>query len=57
MLKNKDTQIKINDLVLEANKKRYETYVLEQKAIKMVNEKVTRILTIFTKIFGKSLFN
>ena len=57
MLKNKDTQIKINDLVLEANKKRYENYVLEQKAIKMVNEKVTRILTIFTKIFGKSLFN
>lgn len=40
LLKNKDTQTKINSLVLEANKKRYEAYVLEQKAIKMVNEKV-----------------
>ena len=31
---------KINDLILKANKKRYEAYVLEQKAIRMVNEKV-----------------
>ena len=38
--KNKEIQTKINNLVLEANKKRYEAYVLEQKAIKMVNEKV-----------------
>ncbi len=40
LLKNKEIQTKINNLVLEANKKRYEAYVLEQKAIKMVNEKV-----------------
>ena len=40
LLKNKEIQIRINNLVLEANKKRYEAYVLEQKAIKMVNEKV-----------------
>ena len=40
LLKNKEIQIKINNLVLEANKKRYDAYVLEQKAIKMVNEKV-----------------
>ena len=40
LLKNKGIQTKINNLVLEANKKRYEAYVLEQKAIKMVNEKV-----------------
>ena len=40
LLKDKNMQTKINNLVLEANKKRYEAYVLEQKAIKMVNEKV-----------------
>lgn len=40
LLKNKEIQTKINNLVLEANKKRYEAYVLEQKAIKMVNEKI-----------------
>lgn len=40
LLINKEIQTKINNLVLEANKKRYEAYVLEQKAIKMVNEKV-----------------
>ena len=40
LLKNKEIQTKINNLVLDANKKRYEAYVLEQKAIKMVNEKV-----------------
>ncbi len=40
LLKNKEIQAKINNLVLEANKKRYEAYVLEQKAIRMVNEKV-----------------
>lgn len=40
LLKNKEIQAKINNLVLEANKKRYEAYFLEQKAIKMVNEKV-----------------
>ena len=40
LLKNKKIQKEINDLVLEANKKRYEAYLLEQKAIKMVDEKV-----------------
>lgn len=40
ILKNKEIQTKINNLVLEANKKRYEAYILEQQAIKMVNEKV-----------------
>ena len=40
LLKSKEIQEKINNLVLEANKKRYKAYVLEQKAIKMVNEKV-----------------
>lgn len=40
LLKDKNMQTKINNLVLEANHKRYEAYVLEQKAIKMVNEKV-----------------
>ncbi len=40
LLKNKKIQEQINNLVLEANKKRYEAYLLEQKAIKMVNDKV-----------------
>ena len=40
ILNNKDIQDKINALLLQANKKRYEAYILEQKAIKMVNEKV-----------------
>ena len=40
LLKNKDVQKKINDLVLEANKKRYEAYELEQKAIKKMNDEV-----------------
>ena len=40
LLKNKEIQTKVNNLVLEANKKRYEAYILEQKAIRMVNEKV-----------------
>lgn len=40
LLKNKDIQQKINDLVLEANQKRYEAYLLEQKAIHTINEKV-----------------
>ena len=40
ILNNKDIQDTINALVLQANKKRYEAYILEQKAIKMVNEKV-----------------
>lgn len=40
LLKNKDVQQKINDLVLEANQKRYDAYLLEQKAINTINEKV-----------------
>ena len=40
ILNKKDIQDTINALVLQANKKRYEAYILEQKAIKMVNEKV-----------------
>lgn len=40
LLKNKDSQKKINDLVLEANQKRYNAYLLEQEAINMVNEEV-----------------
>ncbi len=40
LLKNENIQKKINDLVLLANKKRYKAYQLEQKAIKIVNEKV-----------------
>lgn len=40
LLKNKDIQQEINSLVLAANQKRYEAYLLEQKAIKTVNEKV-----------------
>ena len=40
LLHNKAVQTRINDLVLEANKKRYEAYTFEQQAIKTVNEKV-----------------
>jgi type I restriction enzyme S subunit len=37
LLKNKGSQEKINDLVLEANQKRYEAYLMEQEAINIVN--------------------
>jgi len=40
LLKNQKIQKQINNLVLEANQKRYEAYILEQQAIKMVNDKV-----------------
>jgi len=40
LLKNKDSQKKINDSVLEANQKRYNAYLLEQKAISVVNNLV-----------------
>lgn len=40
LLKNKDTQDIINDLALEANKKRYEAYLLEQEALKIMDEEV-----------------
>ncbi len=38
LLRNKKTQERINNLVLEANQKRFEAYEMEQKAISMVNE-------------------
>ncbi len=40
LLKNKEVQLKINELALEANQKRYEAYVLEQKALKIMGEEV-----------------
>lgn len=40
LLKNKDVQKKINDLALEASQKRYEAYMLEQEALKIMNEEV-----------------
>lgn len=40
LLKNKNIQKKINDLVLEANQKRYEAYVLEQDALQLMNSLV-----------------
>ena len=43
LLKNKETQKKINDLVLEANQKRYNAYLLEQQAINMVNTQVLSV--------------
>ena len=40
LLKSKQAQKKINDLVLQANEKRYQAYLLEQKALKELDEKV-----------------
>jgi len=40
LLNNKEKQKEINDLVLEANRKRYEAYVLEQQAIRVVEDEV-----------------
>lgn len=40
LLKNHDVQKRINDLALEANKKRYEAYKLEQKALEIMNKEV-----------------
>ena len=40
LLRNIDIQKKINDTVLEANKKRTEAYKLEQEALKILNEQV-----------------
>ena len=40
LLKDKSVQKKINDLILSANDKRYEAYLLEQQALKMMNEDV-----------------
>jgi len=40
LLKNKGSQKKINDLVLEANQKRFNAYLLEKQAVSMVNNLV-----------------
>lgn len=40
LLQDKDTQQEINDMVLEANRKRTEAYNLEQKALEILDEKV-----------------
>lgn len=39
-LKNHETQKRINDLALEANQKRYEAYLLEQEALKVLDTEV-----------------
>jgi len=41
LLKNKDIQQKINDLVLEANELRYQAYLKEQEAINKMNDIIT----------------
>lgn len=40
MLRNKNTQREINGTVLEANRKRTEAYNLEQKVLRVLDEKV-----------------
>lgn len=40
ILKNYDVQQKINDLALTVNKKRYEAYELEQKALRIMDKEV-----------------
>lgn len=40
LLKDYAVQKQINDLALEANQKRYEAYLLEQEALKIMNEEV-----------------
>lgn len=40
LLKNHDVQKKINDLALEANEKRYKAYVLEKKALELMDKEV-----------------
>ena len=40
LLKNQDIQNKINDLALQANEKRYKAYLLEQEALKIMDEEV-----------------
>lgn len=40
LLQNEAMQMKINDLAMEANKKRYEAYLLEQQAIEIMNNDV-----------------
>ncbi len=43
LLKNKDSQKKINDLILEANQKRYKAYLLEKEAVNMVNNQALNL--------------
>jgi len=40
LLKNISIQSKINDMAIKANDKRYEAYLLEQQALKMMDEEV-----------------
>ena len=40
LLKNRDIQDRINELALQANDKRYEAYVLEQEALKVMDDEV-----------------
>ena len=40
ILKNQDVQKQINDLALQANEKRYKAYLLEQEALKVLDEEV-----------------
>ena len=40
LLNDKNVQREINDTVLEANRKRTEAYNLEQKALRVLDEKV-----------------
>ena len=40
LLKSTDVQNKINELALEANKKRYEAYILEQEALRIMDDEV-----------------
>lgn len=43
LLKNQSKQKKINDLVLQANGKRYKAYLVEQEAIKITNHQVLKL--------------
>ena len=40
LLKSKDIQKQINDLAIQANAKRYEAYLLEQEALRIMDEEV-----------------
>lgn len=40
ILRNQDVQKQINDLALQANEKRYQAYLLEQDALKVLDEEV-----------------
>ena len=40
LLKNKEIQARINELALQANQKRYEAYLLEQRALKVMDDEV-----------------